>query len=361
MSREKLRTPPSASKRSPKSRQASLDEMQPITQPMGYAEGSTKAAAQAYTPATAPKTAPEPFARKSLLSDTTHGSGWRQRLRQLSALQIALLASLAVHAAVLSVRFIGPENITRAFRDTPLEVILVNARSKEPPLEAQAIAQANLAGGGEADKGRATSPLPAAATVQLGESADDSKKRIEQLQDEQQQLLAQLRREIATLPPPDPSRDDGSPEEREKDERRRQLLRLLAEIEKRVNEENARPKKRYISPATREEVYALYYDALRRRIEERGTRNFPEHNGKKLYGELTMNVTVDASGRVIEADIVRSSQSRRLDTQALSIVRAAAPFGPFNGAMRAKADQIVVTSRFRFTREDGLETSLSAR
>lgn len=143
--------------------------------------------------------------------------GWRQRLRQLNALQMALLASLAVHAAVLSVRFVGPENISRAFRDTPLEVILVNARSKEAPVQAQAIAQANLVGGGEAAAGRATSPLPAAATVQLGESTDNAKKRIEQLQDEQQQLLAQIRREIAILPPPDPSRDEGAPEEREKE------------------------------------------------------------------------------------------------------------------------------------------------
>ena len=75
------------------------------------------------------------------------------------------------------------------------------------------------------------------------------------------------------------------------------LVKLLAEIERRINQENARPKKRYISPATREEVYAMYYDALRRKIEERGTRNFPEYQGKKLYGELTMNVTVDAAGR----------------------------------------------------------------
>jgi hypothetical protein len=102
--------------------------------------------------------------------------------------------------------------------------------------------------------------------MQLGDSPDDARRRIEQLQQEQQQLLAQIRREIATLPPPDPRRENGTPQEREQDERRRQLLRLLAEIEKRVNEENARPKKRYISPATREEVYALYYDALRRRI-----------------------------------------------------------------------------------------------
>jgi protein TonB len=195
----------------------------------------------------------------------------------------------------------------------------------------------------------------------MGDSAEDARRRIDQLQEQQQQLLAQIRREIASLPPPDPRRENGSPQERDQDERRRQLLRLLAEIEKRINDENARPKKRYISPATREAVYALYYDALRRRIEERGTRNFPEHKGQKLYGELTMNVTVDQLGRVVEAEIVHSSKSHLLDQQAIAIVRAAAPFGPFSTAMQRQADQIVVTSRFRFTRDDGLETSLSTR
>jgi protein TonB len=134
----------------------------------------------------------------------------------------------------------------------------------------------------------------------------------------------------------------------------------LAEIEKRINEENARPKKRYISPATREEVYALYYDQLRRKIEQRGTRNFPENQGQKLYGELTMNVTVDAEGRVLETEIVRPSTSKLLDRRAVAIVRAAAPFGPFTTAMRRRADQLVITSRFKFTRDDGLETTLTA-
>jgi protein TonB len=285
---------------------------------------------------------------------------WR-RLAKLTTLHWALLVSFTVHAALLVVRFVDPEAFNRAFKDTPLEVILVNARSNEPPLQAQAIAQANLAGGGEAAKGRATSPLPPEATVQLGDRPEESRQRIEKMQQEQQLLLAQIRREIATLPPPDPRREAVTQEQRELDEHRRQLLRLLAEIEKRVNEENARPKKRYISPATREEVYALYYDALRRKIEDRGTRDFPEYKGEKLYGELTMNVTVDASGRVVEADIVRPSRSRVLDQQALAIVYAASPFGPFSAGMRAQADQIVVTSRFRFTREDGLETTLSGR
>ncbi|KQW40194.1 energy transducer TonB [Rhizobacter sp. Root404] len=281
-------------------------------------------------------------------------------LRKLSTLQLALIVSFGLHAALLTVRIVDPEGFNRIFQDTPLEVILVNSRSGEPPEKAQAIAQAALAGGGEAEAGRATSPLPPSALVEVGDSNEEARKRIEQLQETQQQLLAQIRRELALLPAPDPQREQGNPDEAAQEERRRQLVQLLAEIEKRVNEENARPKKRYISPATREEVYALYYDALRRKIEERGTRNFPENQGKKLYGELTMNVTVDTEGRVVDTEVVRPSKSRVLDRRAIAIVRAAAPFGPFNAAMRMRADQLVITSRFKFTREEGLETTLSA-
>ena len=280
--------------------------------------------------------------------------------KRLSTLQIALLVSLAVHAALLTVRVVDPEAFNRVFQDTPLEVVLVNSRSGEAPAKAQAIAQANLSGGGDAERGRATSPLPPSAQAETGNASDEAHHQIEQLQETQQQLLAQLRRELAVLPQPDPKRDSGAPDARAQEERRRQLIQMLAEIEKRVNEENARPKKRYISPATREEVYALYYDQLRRKIEDRGTRNFPEHNGRKLYGELTMNVTIDAEGRVVETEILRGSRSSILDRRALAIVHAAAPFGPFTSAMRRKADQLVITSRFRFTRDEGLETSLTA-
>jgi protein TonB len=280
---------------------------------------------------------------------------------RLSTLHWALLVSVSAHAALLTVRFVDPEGFNRVFQDTPLEVILVNARSEDLPQRAQAIAQASLAGGGEAASGRATSPLPPTTQLDVGDAPADSRKRIDHLQEEQQQLLAQIRREVAALPPPDPKRESGDPQQADQDERRRQLLRLLAEIEKRVNEENARPKKRYISPATREEVYAIYYDNLRRKIEARGTRDFPEHRGQKLYGELTMNVTVDHLGRVVDAEVVTPSSQRLLDQRALAIVRAAAPFGAFNAAMRKQADEIVITSRFRFTREDGLETTLSGR
>ena len=287
------------------------------------------------------------------------------RLRSFrpSGLQAALLVSVGLHVLLLTLRFVDPERYNRVFQDTPLEVILVNARSTEaPPPQAALIAQANLAGGGDVEQARATSPLPPSELNAEGDAPVDARQRqIDQMLDLQQQLLAQIRREVALLPPPDPNRLMQTPEEVEREERRRQMLRMLAEIEKRINDENSRPKKRYISPATREEVYALYYDNLRRRIEERGTRDFPEVGGRKLYGELTMNLTIDARGKVIEADVIRPSSSSQLNRRAVAIVHAAGPFGPFTPEMRRQADQIVVTSRFRFTRADGLETSLSTQ
>ncbi|MBB4845289.1 protein TonB [Paucibacter oligotrophus] len=276
-----------------------------------------------------------------------------------STLQIALAASLLLHGGLLTLRLVDPNRFDRLFQDTPLEVILVNSRSSEAPTQATALAQANLAGGGELEAGRATSPLPPSKLMEVGEAVETQHTQIAQLKEQEQQLLTQVRRELALLPAPDPRRDKGSEDAREQTERRRALLQLLAEIEKRVNEESARPRKRYISPATREVVYALYYDHLRQRIEERGTRDFPEHKGRKLYGELTLNIHVDQGGRVIETDVVAPSGNAHLDRRAVAIVRAASPFGNFTPAMRQGAEVLVITSRFRFTREDGLETSVS--
>ncbi|MGD9772916.1 energy transducer TonB [Diaphorobacter sp.] len=279
-------------------------------------------------------------------------------LQRLTTLQIALAVSVAVHAMLLTVRFVDPEGFNRVFQDTPLEVILVNAKSAERPDQAQAIAQASLAGGGDAAQGRATSPLPYSALNAIGDDLEDAQRKMDQMQEQQAQLLAQLRRQLAVMPEPDPRKPSQSADREEQDEKRRQLVKLLAEIEKRINEENARPRKRYISPATREEVYAIYYDALRRKVEDKGTQNFPEQGGQKLYGELIMIVTVNHDGQVLATEVVQGSGNRLLDSRAEAIARAAGPFGHFGPAMRAKADQIAVVSRFKFTRDQTLQTDV---
>jgi protein TonB len=284
----------------------------------------------------------------------------RFSLSGLTTLHWALAVSVALHVVLLSIRFVNPEAFNRVFQDTPLEVILVNAKSNERPDKAQAIAQASLAGGGEAAKGRATSPLPPTGKLRAGDTPEPDEQRLEAMKEQQAQLLAQLKKQLATLAPPHPQAPALTPAERERELKRQQLIQLLAEIEKRVNEENARPRKRYVSPATREEVYAVYYDALRRKIEDQGTANFPEVGGKKLYGELTMVITLDHTGRVLSTEVVQASGKPVLDRRAQAIVRGLS-FGPFSDAMRRRADQIVVVSRFRFTRDETLNTTLSSQ
>jgi len=174
------------------------------------------------------------------------------------------------------------------------------------------------------------------------------------MKEQQNRLLAQLRQQLASMPTPDP-REAMDAQQIAREQRRQALIKILAEIEKRINEENARPRKRFISPSTREAVYAAYYDTLRRRIEDRGTANFPESGGRRLYGELTMVITVNHDGGVLGTEVVQSSGQTLLDARATAIVRSLS-FGRFTPEMRRQADQIVVVSRFRFTREEGLQT-----
>jgi len=277
-----------------------------------------------------------------------------------SPLQLALLASLAVHAALLTLRLVNPPAFNRLFEDTPLEVILVNSRSEIAPDKAQAIAQARLAGGGEAEGGRAASPLPPSTLNAVGDAQVQIESgQVQKLQELQNMLLRSVRQQLANLPPPEPQNVANKAQQEEQEARRRQLSKLLAEIERRVNLENARPKKRYVSPSTRDAVYAAYYDQLRRRIETHGTDHFPTHLGHKLYGALTMIVTVNYDGQVLSTEVASSSGNAILDRQATAIARSAGPFGPFTRDMRRQFDQLLVVSRFRFTRDDTLEANVT--
>ena len=276
--------------------------------------------------------------------------------RNWSRLQKALFISLAIHSALLTLRIADPERFNRLFSDAPLDVILVNTRAKaDAPDKAQALAQTQLAGGGELKNGRAASPLPTAATTSIGDMTESMQRQVAQMRKEQSLLLAQVKNLLAQLPPPQSQKSQA--EQNAIEQKRQQLLKLLAEIEQRINQDNARPRKQYVSPATKQVAYALYYDSLRRKIEDRGTRYFPPtSSGQKLYGELTMIITVNTDGRVLATEVVQSSGQANLDRRAQAIAAAAGPFGEFTEDMRKQADQLAVVSRFIFSRDNTLQT-----
>lgn len=283
-------------------------------------------------------------------------------LKTLTTLQWALGLSVLLHAALLTIRFVDPEGFKRVFQDTTLDVVLVNAESDEKPEKPQALAQATLAGGGEAaDKRMVSTPLPPAPVESPGDSPiNENQRRIDSMLEQQEQLLAQVRQQLATMPKVDPQKLNQDPEAQAQEERRQQLQKLLAAIERRVEEENSRPRKRYLSPATLGTTYAVYYDEMRRKIEAEGTANFPQVAGRKLYGELLMSLLINHDGRILDARVTRSSGNRNLDRLAEIIASRAAPFGNFTAAMRKDTDQFDVTARFRFTHEQTLETTLQS-
>lgn len=281
-------------------------------------------------------------------------------LRRFSTLQIALTVSITVHAVLLTMRIVDPERFNRMFDSGVLDVILVNTSSQQQPDKAQAITQTSLAGGGDAQAGRASSPLPTAEqTVDSLESGAQQEQQLRQMQARQTMLLAQVKALLAIPLPSDATHTTNITEQTQEAQKRRQLIKLLAEIERRIQEDNARPRKRYISPATREAAYALYYDRMRHTIEDKGTQNFPQFKGEKLYGSLIMVVNVNNQGRVLSTEVLQSSGRRELDRRARAIVQNAGPFGAFTPAMRRTADVIAVVSRFDFSRDNTLSTRAS--
>ncbi len=281
----------------------------------------------------------------------------RRQWARASLLQRALLVSLALHVFVIALRFSNPKEFDRMFTDATLDVVLVNARSELPPENAQALAQTSLAGGGEAAQGIATSMLAPAPESLDGDAIQAATAQERQsLQQQQNLLLSRVKEQLTALSEAQ-NKSASSPQEREAlEKKRREMVRLLAKIENRIDAENARPRKRYVSPAVREVSYAVYYDGMRQTIEARGTTYFPQKGGEKLYGSLTMVLTVDDKGVVLEAEVAKSSGNRDLDRRAQEIARKAGPFGAFTPEMRKTVDQLVVVSRFTFTKDATLQT-----
>lgn len=279
-------------------------------------------------------------------------------------LAIAIGSSLLFHAVLLSIRFVPPEAVRMQPFDPGLAVILVNAQHDRAPLKPDALAQANLDGGGQSDAGRARSPLPNLDRSLDGSEVERQRRRVAELEAQQRRLLTQIAASPRERVPsgeqaerlPSDGRDIRSVEEIQ------QLARREAEIARDIADYNKRPLKMQLTPSTREVSYALYYTALQKKIEQTGTLNFPQQDGKKIYGELIVYIPVFQDGRLYEKEggprVERSSGNPTLDAAALAIVRRAAPFGRFPASIVSDGRERVweIITRFSFTREQMLET-----
>ena len=257
--------------------------------------------------------------------------------------RFALCVSILIHILFLSFRW-GVGEIQNRRLNTPLSVVLVNASNKTPPQKANKLAQADLQGGGKTESQDAT----ALHRARLGAEA-----RLEILEKQQKQMLAKLDEQRIR---------SGGRKSGDEQKISPQLNSLEAELAKRLQSDGREPRRKVLTGANTKAVsFAHYYDAMRQKIEAYGSAFFPRANGRPLYGSLVIVVSVDNQGRITTnaqgkdgLSIGRSSGNPELDRQAIAIVRASAPFGPFPSEMRNQIDVLDWISTFEFTR-DGID------
>ena len=306
----------------------------------------------------------------------------------ISFMAVALWTSISVHAILLAIKF-EPEIKETIQRLPSLEVVLVNAKTKNAPTKADVIAQANLDRGGNTDLDRQMkTALPApkqkTAEVKLQQSKEQKaatkatklqakeareEKRAAELEKKAQALLTQLNSSkkidtklIENMTSTEP--EDGKQKSVSKTLNREALLaasleidRLEAQIAKQQEEYQKRPKRRFLGARAKAADDALYLEAWRQKVERIGNLNYPSAaKNQKIYGKLQLTVSIRADGSVENIHIDKSSGSKVLDGAAMNIVRLAAPYAKFSREMKKTTDILGITRTWTFTNEDSVIT-----
>ena len=273
----------------------------------------------------------------------------------------ALGASILLHGVVLAIHFKLPERLLRAPTESRLEVVLVNAKTRERPTHADVLAQSSLDRGGNVDEARrAKTPLPVTEPRRPGHDLVAAQRRVRELEAKQRQLLAQARAARASVakpaqdPQPEPA--PAQPNGRDLADLSLAAMRLQAQIDRQIEHYQKRPRKKFIGASAAEYRFAQYEEDWRAKIERWGTVNYPAEARGKLYGNLRLTVTLRPDGTVAGIDLDRSSGLKVLDNAAFRIVRMASPFAPFPPDIRRDTDLLVITRTWFFGQGNKLWT-----
>jgi protein TonB len=274
----------------------------------------------------------------------------------------ALAASIVLHGILLSIHFKFPDELRWRSANAPLEVVLVNAKTKERAANADVLAQANLDRGGNVDEDRrAKTPLPVMEPSQPGRDLAEAQRRVQQLEVQQERLLAKSRESSARVPSElerQAPAEEPAPNRNGRDLADLSLaaMRLQAQIDKQLDEYQKRPRKQFIGARAAEYRFAQYEEEWRAKVERVGTLNYPPEARGRIYGSLRLTVTLRPDGSVDTIELDRSSGLKVLDAAAFKIVKMATPFGAFPPDIRRDTDLLVITRTWFFGQGDKIWT-----
>jgi protein TonB len=273
---------------------------------------------------------------------------------------MAIGFSIIAHAfPIFGIKLVLPD--PRQFlSQQPMDVVLVNQKTTTRPKKADVEAQADLDGGGNTDAPdhRVKSPLPSdnrAPSPELEQVEAQQK----QLEDRSTQLMTQLKKNpsLPTDSKNTPDKPDGSGKEAE--ERKRQELKmagLAAQIDKQNHDYQSKPRKAFVGARAKQTSVAMYMDDWRQKIEKVGTLAYPvDAQGNKIYGQLRVSVEIDASGKLLNTVVDKSSGNPQLDAAAIRILKMSSPFKrlppDMQDATGKPAQILVITRTWTFERQ----------
>ena len=294
---------------------------------------------------------------------------WRAFQRRWFALdyetrfQYAVLASMLLHAFVLFGIKFSPPDLSKLGNFAPaLEIVLVNAKSKNQPHEADVLAQHNLDGGGTTDLDRnAKSPLPVSRNDKQTAEVSMESSRVQQLEQEARKLMTQVNSQtkVDSAPPQAQQQTESkvAPTAQDIMNKSLEIARLEAQISKDWDSYQKRPRRQFVGARTKEYRFSRYIDDWRLKIERLGTLNYPPAaRDQKIYGSLQLTVSIRADGAVDTVEINRSSGHKVLDEAAVRIVHMGSPYAAFSADIARDTDLLSITRTWIFTRSDQLAT-----
>jgi protein TonB len=309
-------------------------------------------------------------------------------LAKFTVMSIAIWLSVLIHGVILSIKF-EPELRKLADKLPTLDVVLVNAKTKTAPDKAELLAQANLDRGGNTDNNKQMKtalPAPklkttevklkpnseahsAAKSAKLKAQEAREQKRVDELEKQAQELLTQINGSRKVESNPTQNAASAEPETGEQKAKAKaldrsdliaaslEMDRLQAQIDKRQEEYQKRPKRKFIGARTKEYRFALYVESWRQKVERIGNMNYPEAaRAQKLYGQLRMTVSIKADGSLESVVIDQPSNHKVLDDAAKRIVELGAPYAVFPEDIKHDTDILSITRTWTFTQDDALET-----
>ena len=270
-----------------------------------------------------------------------------------------MIFSIMLHAfLIFGIALVLPDPRSAANFLQPLQVVLVNSKSKSRPVRADALAQHDLDGGGNtAEARRARSPLPAISDDRKF-TLERQTRRVAALEEESKRMLTRLKSDYtAVQPEPQKQKNDSDDNGEELMEKSLEIARLEAQIDKNWDAYQKLPRRKFIGARTQEYRFAQYIEDWRIKVERIGNLNYPEQARRlKIFGKLQLSVSINKDGSVESVEVSKPSGHTLLDAAAVRIVRLAAPYSPLPPNIAKDVDILTITRTWSFTPSDMLES-----